>query len=229
MDELYNNLKIYETEVKGSSSSSQNSQNVAFVSSNSSGSTNQAHDNEDLQHIDADDLEEIDLKWQMAILTMRARRFLKKSGRKVGNNGSETIRAPRENKNIELVRRNVILETTDANALVAQDGFGKKLEKAEKERDEIKITLEKFENSTKSLNKMLDSQVNGKYKTGVGYHVVPPLYTGNFMPPKHDLILTDVDKYVVSESVSSVPGVATNEAKTSESKPKSISEPFIED
>nr|GEV20442.1 copia protein [Tanacetum cinerariifolium] len=43
MDDLYNNLKIYKTEVKGSSSSSQNSQNVAFVSSNSSGSTNQAH------------------------------------------------------------------------------------------------------------------------------------------------------------------------------------------
>ncbi|GJR40103.1 putative ribonuclease H-like domain-containing protein [Tanacetum coccineum] len=34
MDDLYNNLKIYETEVKGSSSSNQNSQNVAFVSSN---------------------------------------------------------------------------------------------------------------------------------------------------------------------------------------------------
>ncbi|GKD61679.1 hypothetical protein Tco_1299188, partial [Tanacetum coccineum] len=43
MDDLYNNLKIYETKVKGSSSSSQNSQNVAFVSSNSSGSTTQAH------------------------------------------------------------------------------------------------------------------------------------------------------------------------------------------
>ncbi|GJS06757.1 hypothetical protein Tco_0363553 [Tanacetum coccineum] len=33
MDDRYNNLKIYETEVKGSSSSNQNSQNVAFVSS----------------------------------------------------------------------------------------------------------------------------------------------------------------------------------------------------
>ncbi|GJQ90962.1 hypothetical protein Tco_0002101 [Tanacetum coccineum] len=97
MDDLYNNLKIYETEVKGSSSLNQNSQNVTFVSSNNSGSSNQAHgsnsantdsmsdaviysffanqsnslqlDNEDLQHIDADDLEEMDLKWQMAMLT----------------------------------------------------------------------------------------------------------------------------------------------------------------
>ncbi|GJY38462.1 ribonuclease H-like domain-containing protein [Tanacetum coccineum] len=174
MDDLYNNLKIYETEVKGSSSSNQNSQNVAFVSSNNSGSFNQAHgynsanidsmsdvviysfftnqsnslqlDNEDLQQIDADDLEEIDLKWQMAMLTMRARRFLNKTGRKVSANGSETIgfnkskvecynchkrghfarecRAPRENRNRELVRRNVTVETTKTKALVAQDGLG---------------------------------------------------------------------------------------------------------
>ncbi|GJR02683.1 hypothetical protein Tco_0525667 [Tanacetum coccineum] len=43
MDDLYNNLKIYETKVKGSSSSNQNSQNVAFVSSNNTDSSNQAH------------------------------------------------------------------------------------------------------------------------------------------------------------------------------------------
>ncbi|GJZ08246.1 hypothetical protein Tco_0542529 [Tanacetum coccineum] len=98
MDDLYNNLKIYETDVKGSSGSNQNSQNVAFVSSNNSSSSNQAYgsnsantdsmsddviysffanqsnspqlNDEDLQLIDADDLEEMDLKWQMAMLTM---------------------------------------------------------------------------------------------------------------------------------------------------------------
>ncbi|GJU96333.1 hypothetical protein Tco_1321089 [Tanacetum coccineum] len=43
MDDIYKNLKIYETEVKGSSSSNQNSQNVAFVCSNNFGSSNQAH------------------------------------------------------------------------------------------------------------------------------------------------------------------------------------------
>nr|GFB41745.1 hypothetical protein [Tanacetum cinerariifolium] len=49
------------------------------------------------------------------------------------------------------------------------------------------------------------------------------------MPPKPDLILADVDEYVVSESVTSVPIVATNKAKTSESEPKFVSEPLIED
>ncbi|GKF32056.1 hypothetical protein Tco_0101854 [Tanacetum coccineum] len=120
MDDLYNNMKIYETEVKRSSSSNQNSQNVAFMSSNNSSSSNQAYgsnfvntdnmsddviysffanqsnspqlNDEDLQQNDDDDLEEMDLKWQMAMLTMRARRFLNKTGRKISANGSETIR-----------------------------------------------------------------------------------------------------------------------------------------
>nr|GEW80045.1 ribonuclease H-like domain-containing protein [Tanacetum cinerariifolium] len=74
---------------------------------------------------------------------------------------------------------------------------------------------------------MLDSQVNDKYKIGV--ESVSPPYTGNFMPPKPDLIPVDVDEYVVSESVTSLPAVVTNEAKTSESKPKSVSEPLTED
>ncbi|GJX51935.1 hypothetical protein Tco_0280304, partial [Tanacetum coccineum] len=133
MDDLYNNLKIYEAEVMGSSSTIQNTQNVAFVSSNNTGSTNEAvktaHgvsaanykanasalpnfdslsdaviysffasqsnssqlNNEDLKQIDPDDLEEMDLKWQMAMLTMRARRFLKKTRRNLGVNGTDTI------------------------------------------------------------------------------------------------------------------------------------------
>ncbi|GJX84116.1 hypothetical protein Tco_0333597 [Tanacetum coccineum] len=41
MDDLYNNLKVYEYEIKGKSSSSSNSQNVAFVSSDNSSSTNE--------------------------------------------------------------------------------------------------------------------------------------------------------------------------------------------
>ncbi|GKA39223.1 putative ribonuclease H-like domain-containing protein [Tanacetum coccineum] len=38
--------------------------------------------NEDLQQINPDDLEEMDLRWNIAMLTMRARRFLKNTGRK---------------------------------------------------------------------------------------------------------------------------------------------------
>ncbi|GJV13889.1 hypothetical protein Tco_1355430 [Tanacetum coccineum] len=41
MDDLYNNLKVYESKIKGKSSSRLNSQNVAFVSSDNSSSTNE--------------------------------------------------------------------------------------------------------------------------------------------------------------------------------------------
>ncbi|GKC58101.1 ribonuclease H-like domain-containing protein [Tanacetum coccineum] len=129
MDDLYNNLKVYESEIKGKSSSSSNSQNVAFVSSDNSSSTNEtvntAHsvsaasskdqastasyandvmfsffvnqsnapqlDYEDLEQINADDLEEMDLKWQVAMLTIRVKRFIKKTGRKMDLNDKEIV------------------------------------------------------------------------------------------------------------------------------------------
>nr|GEV03868.1 hypothetical protein [Tanacetum cinerariifolium] len=88
LDHLFNSLKIYEVEVKSSSSASTSTQNNAFVSSSNTDSTNEPVsaaasdliqstspqlDNDDLKQIDADDLEEMDLKWKMAMLTVRAR------------------------------------------------------------------------------------------------------------------------------------------------------------
>ncbi|GKB74865.1 hypothetical protein Tco_0936277 [Tanacetum coccineum] len=48
-------------------------------------------DNEDLEQIHTNDLEEMDLKWQVAMLTMRVKRFLKKTGRNLNFNGKETV------------------------------------------------------------------------------------------------------------------------------------------
>nr|GEV33841.1 hypothetical protein [Tanacetum cinerariifolium] len=56
---------------------------------------------------------------------------------------------------------------------------------------------------------------------------VPPPYTGNFMPPKPDLVFAD--EHVISESVNSLPGVAKSEIKTSETTLKNISALIIED
>ncbi|GJU09707.1 hypothetical protein Tco_1132103 [Tanacetum coccineum] len=163
LDDLYNNLKIYEPEVKETSSSSTNTQNVAFVSSNNTistnGAVNTAHgattvstqtsavnsttidnlsdavicaffasqpnspqlDNEDLQQIHPDDLEEMDLRWQMAMLTIRARRFSKKTRRKFSVNGNEIIGF---DKNRENTRRVMPVKTTTSNALISCDGAG---------------------------------------------------------------------------------------------------------
>ncbi|GJY01671.1 hypothetical protein Tco_0359823 [Tanacetum coccineum] len=57
----------------------------------------------------------------------------------------------------------------------------KKLEKAEKERDELKLTLEKFQNSSKSLNNLLESQVIDKFKSGLGYNAASSTAVESFV------------------------------------------------
>ncbi|GJZ01954.1 hypothetical protein Tco_0519915 [Tanacetum coccineum] len=103
---------------------------------------------EDLQQIYLDDMEKMNLRWQMSMLTMRARRFLKNTGRKLTVNDNETIgfdkskvefynchkrgyfarecRALRnqDNKNKESSRRSVPVETSTSIALVSCDGLG---------------------------------------------------------------------------------------------------------
>nr|GFC83870.1 ribonuclease H-like domain-containing protein [Tanacetum cinerariifolium] len=101
-------------------------------------------DNEDMEQIDTADLEEMDLKWQLVMLTMRVKRFIKKTGMNMNFNGKETAgfdktkiecynyhkrghldrecRAIRSqgNKNGNNTRR-VILVETHAHALVVTD------------------------------------------------------------------------------------------------------------
>ncbi|GJY91446.1 putative ribonuclease H-like domain-containing protein [Tanacetum coccineum] len=102
---------------------------------------------EDLEQIDPNDLEEMDLQWEIVMLTIRARRFIKRTGRmldvnsqRVGfdrsnvecynchKNGhfAKEYRALRnqENRGRENSRRIVTVETPTENALVAQDGNG---------------------------------------------------------------------------------------------------------
>ncbi|GJS81439.1 putative ribonuclease H-like domain-containing protein [Tanacetum coccineum] len=178
------------------------------------------------EKIDADDLKEMDLKWQMVMLTMRARRFLNKT-RMEGRGRIQGLLVSRQEP-LKLLRRNVIVETTETKDLVAQDGLGYDYSDQAK-KEPTNFALMAYTSSGSSSSSSSDSEVNEKYKTSEGYHVVPPPYIGNFMPPKSDLVLADEDEYVFSESVTSIPDIVTSEAKTSVSKPNYVSEPLIED
>nr|GFA39530.1 hypothetical protein [Tanacetum cinerariifolium] len=93
--------------------------NVVIYSFFASQSSSLQLDNEDLKQIDADDLEEMDLKWQMAMLTMRARRFLQRTRRNLGGNGPTSMGFDMSK------RRNVPVKTSTSNVLVSQcDGVG---------------------------------------------------------------------------------------------------------
>ncbi|GJZ17474.1 hypothetical protein Tco_0553597 [Tanacetum coccineum] len=100
----------------------------------------------------------------------------------------------------------------------------RKLELAQKQKDEIQLTVENSENSSKSLSKLLDCQIVDKCKTGLGYNFVPPPYTGNFMPPKPDLSFSGLEEFepIVSEPTVKKPEVETSEAKASTDKPKVV-------
>nr|GEV71275.1 hypothetical protein [Tanacetum cinerariifolium] len=187
LDDLFNSLKIYEAEVKQSSSISTASQNLAFVSTShtnsttglvsaaasvsaayvklpasplpnvdslsnaviysffASQSTSPHFDNKDLKQVDVDDLEEMDLRWQMDMLTVRAKRFLQKIGRNLGANRPTSMgfdmskvkcynchrkghfarecrspKDPRRPNAAKLQRRTIPVKTSISNSLVSQ-------------------------------------------------------------------------------------------------------------
>ncbi|GJR81459.1 ribonuclease H-like domain-containing protein [Tanacetum coccineum] len=181
----------------------------------------------------------------MAMLTMRAMRFLKNTRRKLTVNGNETIgfdkskvecynyhkrghfsrecKALRnqENRNRENTRRVVPVETTTSNALVSCDGSGYDWS------DSSEVVQQTFHVMAYLLNQIVD-----KYKTSLWYNAVPPPFTGNFMPLKPYLSFSGLEEFTSEPIVIKL--VAENsEAKASESKPKAVRKnngaPFIED
>ncbi|GKB39408.1 putative ribonuclease H-like domain-containing protein [Tanacetum coccineum] len=188
-NDLYNNFKIVEQEVKGtassrtfvSSPSSTNEVNTSYgvstantqvspastqvsTASTQVSTTNLSDDTvyaflasqpngsqlvyEDLKQIHEDDIKEMDLKWQLALMSMRTIRFFQKTGRKITINGSNTAgydkskvecsnchkighfarecRGPRNqdnrNRNQDSSRRTVNVEEISSKAMLAIDG-----------------------------------------------------------------------------------------------------------
>nr|GEV88501.1 copia protein [Tanacetum cinerariifolium] len=222
MDDLYNNLKVYEPKVKGMSSSNSNTQNMAFLSSTNS-STNRAVNtaqavnnanevftastqvnvafskninnlsddficaflasqpnspqltHEDLEQIHPDDMKEMDLRWKMVMLTMRARRQ----------------QAQGAQEGVCLWKH--LLPQLLCHMMVLVDMIG-----GDQEEEGPNYALMAYTSSSS------DSKIIDNCKKGLGYEsnnaVLPP-YTGNFMPLKPDLSYTSLDEFAVKPVV----------------------------
>ncbi|GJY01972.1 putative ribonuclease H-like domain-containing protein [Tanacetum coccineum] len=281
-DNLYNNFKIVEQEVKGtaSSSSSSSSQNMAFVSSSNNNnevntaygvstantqvnpaSTQVSTTSTQVSTANLYDLEGMDLKWRLALLSMRTKRFFQKIRRKFTINGSDTARYDKSkveyfnchklghfareckgtrnqdsrNRNQDSSRRTVNVEKTSSKAMLAIDGAGfdwsyiaddevhtnmalmdfqtlrdisykdseisvlkGELEKLKQEKESNQLKIEKFNNASKSLDKLIRSQIPDKSRKGLGfvsYNVVLPPPSGLFSPPNLDLSNSGLEEF----------------------------------
>ncbi|GKE04271.1 retrovirus-related pol polyprotein from transposon TNT 1-94 [Tanacetum coccineum] len=130
MDDLYNNLKVYEPEVKGTSSSNRSTQNMAFVSSNNSGSTNEAVNTAHgvsaaSTQVSAANSTNVDNLSDAVIFNSNENIGFDKSKVECYNchkrgHFARECRALRNQDN----RKSVPVETTTSNALVSCDGLG---------------------------------------------------------------------------------------------------------
>ncbi|GKA26776.1 ribonuclease H-like domain-containing protein [Tanacetum coccineum] len=281
---------------------------------------------EDLEQIHEDDLEEMDLKWQLALLSMRARRYFQRTGKKITINGSDTPRydkskveyfnyhkmghfarehrGPRNqdnrNRNQDSSRRTMNVEETSSKAMVAIDGAGfdwsfmadekvptnmalmafsdselhndktcnntclksfetlktqydnlriefnkfefnlatykrdtsfkdlkinalkSEIEKLKKKKSN-QIKIDKFKNASKSLDKLIRSQISDNSRKGVGfvsYNVVPPPPLGLFASPTIDFSNSGLEEFQQHEFEGYRPKASKSVCKDTSNKVK---------
>ncbi|GKA52101.1 hypothetical protein Tco_0745297 [Tanacetum coccineum] len=205
---------------------------------------------EDLEQIHEDDLEEMDLKWQSALLSMRARKGPRNQDSRARNQDNskrtvnvedisskamvaidgvgfdwsymadeevptnlalmdfsdsevhntcsntylksfETLKTQLDNLRVEFNKSEFNLATYKRGLASVEEQlfFYKKneIEKFKKEKESNQIKIDNFENASKSLDKLIGSQISYDNRKGVGYNAVPPPPTGLFAPPTIDL------------------------------------------
>ncbi|GKA79516.1 ribonuclease H-like domain-containing protein [Tanacetum coccineum] len=93
---------------------------------------------------------------------------------------------------LAVLKRDISYKDSELNMLKSE------LEKLKQEKESNQLKIKKFENTSKSLDKLIGSQITDKIRKAVGfvsYNVVPPPLTGLFSPPKFDLSNSGLEEF----------------------------------
>ncbi|GKF15756.1 ribonuclease H-like domain-containing protein, partial [Tanacetum coccineum] len=114
INDLYNNLRVFESDIKGTSKAFASAQNVAFVSQRKNSTSKvksgfstahstyspstSSNNKQEIEvpagftdEIDDVDIEEMDINWQIAMIAIRMKKFYKKTGRRVQIDGKTLV------------------------------------------------------------------------------------------------------------------------------------------
>ncbi|GJT33323.1 ribonuclease H-like domain-containing protein [Tanacetum coccineum] len=242
IDDLYNNLRVYEDELKSGDFGVSTAGGINQVPSTPSAhdiaysflaqpTTSPQLENEDFQQMDGDDLEELDLRWQVAMLTVR--------GILLENVDLEEVKEEDQ----MVTRSNAQTTESSSQALVAQDGLGGYDWSNDFEVKPVNYALMAISSSNSSSSS--DSEMSTHDKNGLGfgtqmddlsnksetdsensltvfevrssdeestlannrftkaneYHVVPPPITGNPLTPRADISFAGLDEYAFRNKI----------------------------
>nr|GEW02107.1 ribonuclease H-like domain-containing protein [Tanacetum cinerariifolium] len=185
LDDLFNSLKIYEAEVKSSSSASTSTQNIAFVSSQTTDSTTEqvsvvASVSAASAKIHVSTLPNVDTLSNAVIYSFFA---------------SQSNSPQLDNDNLKQIDADDLEEIDLKCVMVWAAMTGAFRQKKNQPtipswHSPLQVLLV-LTMSSKNDESVPASPIYDRYHSGDRYHVVPSLYTRTFMPPKPDLVFHD--------------------------------------
>nr|GEV21313.1 hypothetical protein [Tanacetum cinerariifolium] len=223
-DDLYNNLRVFESDVKGSTASSSSTQNVAFFSFESTSSTNEASTayGVSTSSVHNSQREGSSSYTDELMYSFFANQSKKDNGRRPGKQEEPkslvtlsgdgvdwTGHSKDEQENFALMAySNSGSDTEDKSRL----GYGNQIHKGilSYENEVFRSVLDSRSSDIE------DSLVNDRYAEGM--HAVPPPMTGIYMPPRSDFRIDE--SMFTYETLESVPKPIAN-------KPKAVSKPKV--
>nr|GEX82526.1 ribonuclease H-like domain-containing protein [Tanacetum cinerariifolium] len=143
-------------------------------------------DHEDLEQVDEFDLEEMDLKWQVAMISTRLKKFFKKTGRKLHFDAKEPVGFDKsKTEDYALMAYNSSNSGSDTEISAKDEsglGYGGQIHDGVLSY-ENEVFASVFDSRSSDVE---DSLVTGRFAKVKGMHVVPPSMTRNYMPTKSD-------------------------------------------